>query len=163
MSQSVKFGNDIIGDGHPTYIIAEAGVNHNGDMDLARKLCIEGKKAGANCIKFQTFKAERIVLHGAQKAKYQQENTDPAESQLEMLKKLELSESDFKRLFDFCQENELTFLSTPYDIEDVDLLDSLGVQAFKVASGQVVEHHFLKHVAKKTEADNTFHRYVYTC
>lgn len=149
MAQHIKINNHRIESGYPAFIIAEAGVNHNGDLDMAKKLCIEAKKAGADCIKFQSFKANRIVLQKTKKAEYQLENTNPEESQLDMLKRLELSESAFQDLFELCYKNDITFLSTPYDIEDVEFLDNLGVKAFKIASGQAVESNFLAHVAKK--------------
>lgn len=129
-------------------IVAEAGVNHNGDIELAQKLVRAAKTCGADCIKFQTFKANRIVTQKAPKAEYQLHTTDPKESQLEMLKKLELTEENYVALKQLCRDENILFLSTPYNIEDVDFLYELGVPAFKVASGQTVEPHFLKHVAK---------------
>jgi N-acetylneuraminate synthase/N,N'-diacetyllegionaminate synthase len=149
MIRHLKINKHCIGAEQPSLIIAEAGVNHNGELDMAKKLCIEAKNAGADCIKFQTFKADRIVLKKTKKAEYQLENTDPTESQLQMLEKLELSESAFQEIFNVCGQQNIIFLSTPYDIEDVEFLDYLGVKAFKIASGQAVEPHFLAHVANK--------------
>jgi len=98
--KKVRIGDRLIGEGEPCFIIAEAGVNHNGDIGLAKKLISAAKDAGADAVKFQTFKAENVVTKDAKKAKYQEENTDTRESQYEMIRKLELSEDDFKELAD---------------------------------------------------------------
>jgi len=137
-----------VGEGFPVFIIAEAGVNHNGDPDVARKLVEKAAECGADCIKFQTFKAERVVTRGAPKAKYQMETTATAESQMDMLKKVELSPEHHIDLKKYAQELGLVFLSTPYNFEDVDLLERIGVSAYKVASGQIVELPFLQKIAK---------------
>ena len=149
MINEIKIGNNIISSNRPVFIIAEAGVNHNGDIDLAKELIYEAKNAGADCIKFQTFKAERVVLDNAPKAQYQKKTTNPAESQLKMLKKLELSEESHKILFDYCQEIDIMFLSTPYNKKDVDLLHQLNVQAYKLSSLHIVEPAFIEYVASK--------------
>lgn len=146
---SISIGKKTIGFGFPVFIIAEAGVNHNGDIAVAGKIVSEAKRCGADCVKFQTFKAERIVTVNSPKAHYQLKTTNPAQSQMEMLKELELSEQDYIELVRTCAEENILFLSTPYNVEDVDFLDNLGVKAFKVASGQAVEHHFLDYVARK--------------
>ncbi|MEI8128510.1 MAG: N-acetylneuraminate synthase [bacterium] len=132
-----------------TYIIAEAGVNHNGSLQIAVQLIEEAKKAGADCIKFQTFKASQIVTKNSPKAKYQLDVTDKNENQFDMLKKLELDFSSYKILIEQCNKNKIDFLSTPYNNEDVDFLLNLGVNAFKIASGQLTEIPFLKYVASK--------------
>jgi N,N'-diacetyllegionaminate synthase len=132
-----------------TYIIAEAGVNHNGDIDLALQLIKEAKNAGADCVKFQTFKAEQIVTKASPKAKYQLRVTDKEESQYEMLKKLELTLEDYKTLLSECNRQQIDFLSTPYNKEDVDFLCGLGVNGFKIASGQLTELPFLEYTASK--------------
>jgi N-acetylneuraminate synthase/N,N'-diacetyllegionaminate synthase len=129
------------------FIIAEAGVNHNGDLGLARKLVDVAKDSGADCVKFQTFKAENIVTATAPKAPYQLEVTDGNESQLQMLKKLELSFTAHKELIKYCREKEIGFLSTPYSVEDIELLEELDVDSFKIASGQLIEPAFLRAVA----------------
>ncbi len=131
------------------YIIAEAGVNHNGSVETAKQLIYEAKRIGADCVKFQTFKASQIVTQKSPKAAYQLEVTDKLESQYDMLQKLELDHNSYKDLMDLCMEQEIDFMSTPYNIEDVDFLDSLGVSSFKIASGQLTELPFLKYVAKK--------------
>jgi len=129
------------------YIIAEAGVNHNGSMEMAFKLIDKAKEAGADCVKFQTFKAEQIVTKESPKAAYQLEVTDKQESQYEMLKKLELQKEDFLLLKEYCEKKGIDFMSTPYNFEDADLLNEIGVSAFKIASGQIAELPFLKYVA----------------
>jgi N-acetylneuraminate synthase/N,N'-diacetyllegionaminate synthase len=149
MLASIQAGNFCIGHGHPVFIIAEGGVNHSGDVDMALRLVEEAKRVGADCVKFQTFKAERVVTEEAPKAAYQLKTTSAKESQVEMLRKLELDEWAYPQLLDACQEEDILFLSTPYNVEDVDFLDNLGVQAFKIASGQAVEPYFVEYVAKK--------------
>ena len=134
-----------------TYIIAEAGVNHNGDIKIAKELILSAKKAGANCIKFQTYKTENLITPESPKALYQLKTTNKGESQFKMLKDLELDYLDFKVLFNFCKEVEIDFISTPYNFEDVDFLDNLGVDCFKIASGQLTEIPFLRYVAKKNK------------
>lgn len=130
------------------FIIAEAGVNHNGDLNLAFRLVDKAFEIGADCVKFQTFKTENIVTKTSPKANYQMLVTDKAESQFDMLKKLELQKEDFKKIKDYCKTKGIQFLSTPYNPEDATLLNDLGVEAFKIASGQLVELPFLKFVAK---------------
>lgn len=131
------------------YIIAEAGVNHNGNLDLAIKLIENAKQAGADCVKFQTFKAESLLTKNSPKAKYQLFVTDNEETQFEMLKKLELQFSDYEILINKCKELEIDFLSTPYNNEDVDFLFALNVDRFKIASGQLTELPLLKYTARK--------------
>ena len=129
------------------YIIAEAGVNHNGRLDMAYRLIDKAKEIGADCVKFQTFKAAQIVTATSPKAQYQLQVTDAGESQYDMLKKLELQKEDFKKLKDYCLVLKIDFMSTPYNFEDADLLNEIGVDTFKIASGQVAEIPFLKYVA----------------
>lgn len=130
------------------YIIAEAGVNHNGRLDLALLLIKQAKEAGADCIKFQTFKADRIVTQSSPKANYQLKVTDKSESQYSMLKKLELNFDDYKTLMAYSNEIGIDFLSTPYNNEDIDFLEQLGVSGYKVASGQLTELPFLKYIGR---------------
>ncbi|MBL0045090.1 MAG: N-acetylneuraminate synthase [Flavobacteriales bacterium] len=131
----------------PVYIIAEAGVNHNGSVDMAFNLVDQAKHAGADCVKFQTFRAEKIVTAASPKANYQLEVTDKSESQFDMLKKLELDRDAFARIKAHCEKVGIHFMSTPYNPEDAELLNGLDVDAFKIASGQLVELPFLKQVA----------------
>jgi len=146
---TVKIGDRPIGEGQPCFIIAEAGVNHNGDVNMAKKLIDAAGEAGADAIKFQTFKAKEVVVPGAEKAGYQKETTRPEESQFEMIKELELSERDFEDLFSYALEKEIVFLSSSFDRGSVDLLDRLGVPAFKIASGEINNFPFLKYIAAR--------------
>jgi N,N'-diacetyllegionaminate synthase len=132
-------------------IIAEVGVNHNGDINVALESIKQAKLSGADCVKFQTFKAEQIVTKSSPKANYQLEVTDKKESQFDMLKKLELSMDDYQLLIDKCKELNIDFLSTPYNKEDVDFLEKLNIAGYKIASGQLTEIPFLKYVAKKNK------------
>ncbi len=145
----ITISNRLVGDGHEVFIIAEAGVNHDGSLDKALALVDAAWDVGADCVKFQTFKAERVATDKAVKARYQRELTDPAESQVEMLRRLELSDDDLKSVIDHCRAKGILFLSTPYNREDVDLLDRLGVAAYKLASISIAEPLFLSYVAKK--------------
>ncbi len=129
------------------YIIAEAGVNHNGKVELAKKLVDSAKAAGADCVKFQTFKAEKLVSKDAAKAEYQKETTGDS-SQQEMLKKLELSYDEFIELKKYCDKVGITFLSTPFDSESVDFLNSLDMPFWKIPSGEVTNYPYLVKLAK---------------
>ena len=131
----------------PVFIIAEAGVNHNGSLEMAIKLVDKAVEIGVDCIKFQTFQASKIVTSSSPKANYQLEVTDRNESQYEMLKKLELQKEDFQKIKNYCETKKIKFLSTPYNKEDALLLNEIGVEGFKIASGQLVEIPFLKYVA----------------
>lgn len=130
------------------FIIAEAGVNHNGDLALAYKLVDAAVEAGADAVKFQTFKAENVVSRSTEKAEYQKETTGAAESQFEMIKKLELPLEDFEEIKKHCDKKGIIFLSTPYDYESVDFLEDL-VPLYKVGSGEITNLQFLKYIAKK--------------
>jgi N-acetylneuraminate synthase/N,N'-diacetyllegionaminate synthase len=136
-----------IGPGHPAFIIAEAGVNHNGDLKTAMRLVEAAKAAGAQAVKFQTFSATDLVTAAAPKADYQIENTGATESQLQMLKNLELGEAEFAELAEFCRTSDILFLSTPYGARDIQLLAKWKVSAIKVASALTVEPRFLEEAA----------------
>lgn len=151
MMQQLTIGKKELGSQHPCFIIAEAGVNHNGNTALAKKLIDAAIEAGADAVKFQTFKAENIVTPTAEKADYQKHTTGAGESQYEMIKKLELSETDFRDLSDYATEAGIIFLSTPFDEESVDLLDQIGVPAFKVPSGEITNFPLLKKIAQKSK------------
>ena len=129
------------------YIIAEAGVNHNGSLDLACRLVDAAKAAGADCIKFQTFRAQNLVSRNAGKADYQKDTTGDG-SQADMLTKLELSYDAFSRLKQYCEEVGITFLSTPFDLESAAFLDQLGVPFWKIPSGEVTNLPYLEALAK---------------
>jgi N,N'-diacetyllegionaminate synthase len=129
-------------------IIAEAGVNHNGSMEIAKKLIDVAAGAGVDIVKFQSFKAEKIVIKGAGKAHYQQQTTDKTESQFEMLKKLELSEQDHDELMAYCQQKRITFLSTPFDEESIGLLKAKGINIGKIPSGEITNLPYLRAMSK---------------
>jgi N,N'-diacetyllegionaminate synthase len=131
------------------YIIAEAGVNHNGDLVLAKKLADAAKACGADAVKYQSFKAESLVSRRAQKADYQKRSTGAAETQLDMIKKLQLSDADTRVVATHCKAIGLTFLSTPFDEASADLLEELGVPLFKLPSGELTNKPLLQHVARK--------------
>ena len=127
-----------------TYIIAEAGVNHNGSIELAKRLIDVAIESGVDSVKFQTFKAENVISKYAIKAEYQIENTgDGAESQLEMVKKLELSREETLDLRNYCKEKGIQFLSSPFDMESIDFLNELDVPRFKIPSGEITNAPFL--------------------
>jgi N-acetylneuraminate synthase len=136
-----------IGPNQPCFIIAEAGVNHNGSLESAHRLVDVAVQAGADAIKFQTFKAERLVTPDAPKANYQMQNTDGAESQYEMLKRLELSAEAHRSLMAYCREKDILFISTPFDEESADFLVELGVDLLKIPSGELTNLPFLAYVA----------------
>jgi len=132
----------------PVFIIAEAGVNHNGSMVLAKRLIDAAKEACADAVKFQTFKAEEVVTENAEKAEYQKKTTSE-NSQYEMIKKLELSEDDFKELALYADKKNIIFLSSPFDLRSVDLLEEIGVPLFKIASGEITNFPLIKKIASK--------------
>ena len=138
-----------IGPGYPCFIIAEAGVNHNGDVRLARRLVDVAVEAGAGAVKFQTFNAERLVTPGAPKADYQLQATGGSESQFEMLRRLELSPEALRGLFGYCSQRGVLSMSTPFDEQSADLLEDLGVPVYKIPSGEITNLPFLTHVASK--------------
>jgi len=129
-----------------TLIIAEAGVNHNGDMDLAKQLIDAAVDAGADVVKFQTFSAERLATHNAPKADYQGKTTDDSESQFSMLKRLELSSAMHEDLIAYCRSKKIDFFSTGFEIESLNYLASLGAERFKIPSGEITNLPYLRHV-----------------
>ena len=147
----IKLPNRIISHGEPCYIIAEAGVNHNGDMSMARELIDIAADCGADAVKFQTFKAEEIILRNAPKARYHIETTgsDSEQSWFDLLKNQELDRAMHEELIDYCADRGIDFLSTPYDWSSVDLLAELGVPMFKVASTDANNLPFLRYIASK--------------
>ncbi len=147
MSKELTFGKHVVGAGHAAFVIAEAGVNHNGELDLAYKLVDAAIEAGADAVKFQTFVAAELLTTEAAKADYQKATTGEQESQFEMIKRLELSFADFRKLKTYCDDQGITFLSTPFDFKSVDLLQELGVVAFKISSGDLTNDPLLRHVA----------------
>lgn len=136
-----------IGAGQSPFIIAEAGVNHNGDLKLAYKLIDEAKSAGADAVKFQSFSAKRLVSPATPKVAYQKSTTDQSETHYAMIKKLEISNAFQRKLFNYCRKRGILFLSTPYDLESAKFLNRLGVSAFKLASADIVDLPLHEYVA----------------
>ena len=130
-----------------TFVIAEAGINHNGSLTLAKQLAEAAKDAGADCVKFQTFIPEKIVSKFAPKAEYQVENTHSKESQLDMLRKLSLSFDEFKELEQYCRNTGILFLSTPFDLESIEFLQDLSIPFWKIPSGEITNFPYLRSVA----------------
>lgn len=129
-----------------TLVIAEAGVNHNGDMAMAKALVDVAAGAGADVVKFQTFSTKRLVTSVAPKAAYQKRNSDAQETQFDMLRRLELSEEDHVELIEHCRRKGIAFLSTGFDIASVDMLVALGVKLFKIPSGEITNLPYLRHI-----------------
>lgn len=146
-----KIQNKMVGDRHPVFFIAEAGVNHNGSIDLGKKLIDIAVDAGADAVKFQTFKTENIITPEAPKSTYHIETTgaDKEQSWFELLKTQEMSKDMHIELIDYCNNRSIIFLSTPYDEESVDLLEELNVPAFKIASTDTSNTLLLSYIAQK--------------
>lgn len=144
----IKIANRWVGEWGPCFIIAEAGINHNGEFRLAKKMVDVAKRAGADAVKFQVFNAERVVIKTAEKATYQKKGTGKG-SQYEMLKKLELTKDEFTELAAYARRKNIIFLASAFDEESVDLLDELKVPAFKVPSGEITNSPLLKQIARK--------------
>ncbi len=148
MSAFFQIGPRRVGEGEPCFVIAEAGVNHNGDLALARQLIAAAAEAGADAIKFQTFRADRLVSATAPKADYQKAATGAAESQHAMLRRLELDEAAHRTLRQYAADRGIVFLSTPFDEASADFLAALRLPAFKVSSGELTNLPFLAHLAQ---------------
>jgi N,N'-diacetyllegionaminate synthase len=147
MMEKSKWEIDLIS--NRVFIIAEAGVNHNGSIELAKKLIDVAVEAGADAVKFQTFKATNLVSKNAQKAEYQKKNMDDGDdSQFNMLKKLELDLDTHKELISYCKQKNIMFLSTPFDHDSIELLNDLDLQIFKIPSGEITNLPYLRHIGK---------------
>lgn len=131
------------------FVIAEAGVNHNGDIEIAKQLIDAASEAGADAVKFQTFQADSLVCRTAKKAEYQLETTDRTETQYDMLKKLELTPQMHRELIEHCSKKNIMFLSTPFDLESIKLLSELGMQIYKIPSGEITNLPYLREIAKQ--------------
>jgi N,N'-diacetyllegionaminate synthase len=146
--KEIDFGGRLIGEGHPAFVIAEAGVNHNGDLELGKTLIREAKNAGADAIKFQSYKAGKISTKTA--PRYWVEEDDPDGSQYDTFKKLDsFGPDEHAALFRYAKECDLLCFSAPFDDEAVEMLDALGVPGFKIASADLTDHPLLKRVAAK--------------
>lgn len=132
-----------------TYIIAEAGVNHNGNVETAKKLCLAAKEAGADAVKFQTWITEKIITKNVKQAEYQAENTKNEQSQFDMLKSLELSYDDFRKVKAYCDEIGITFASTADEQDSLDYLVELGIPFIKVGSGDIGNISYLRYIGSK--------------
>ncbi len=143
----IQIDQKYIGKNCPCLIIAEAGVNHNGDVSLAQRLIDAASAAGADAVKFQTFKTENLVTIDAEKAEYQKQSDFTSDTQFDMLKKLELSETDFRVLSDYTKQKGMIFLSTAFDEDSVELLSRLNVPAYKIPSGEITNLPLLKKIA----------------
>jgi N,N'-diacetyllegionaminate synthase len=130
------------------FIIAEAGVNHNGNIETAKQMIDVVAVLGIDAVKFQTFHSDKLVVRSAKKAAYQLETTDVSESQFEMLKRLELSETQYKELIEYCRRKNIQFLSTAFDLESIDLLESLNVPIHKIPSGEITNLPYLIKIAQ---------------
>lgn len=130
------------------FIIAEAGINHNGSIDLAKKLIDEASNAGADAVKFQTFKAKNLVIKNSEKANYQKNITNPKETQFNMLKKLELSKEMHLELIKYSKNKNIKFLSSAFDHDSIELLKDLGLKIFKIPSGEITNLPYLRHIGK---------------
>jgi len=131
------------------FVIAEAGVNHNGSVTIAKRMIDAAKEAGADAVKFQTFQAEKLVTASARKANYQIDATGSHETQIEMLQRLQLEPTDFDELFRHCREKGIIFMSTAFDEDSADMLDMLGMEIFKIPSGEITNKPLIEHIAKK--------------
>jgi len=131
-----------------TMIIAEAGVNHNGDMEMAKRLVDVAAEAGADFVKFQTFKAETLVTESAEKAEYQKNLTEKGESQFEMIRKLELDRSAHEELIAYCKQKNIGFLSTAFDHDSIELLAELDIPFYKIPSGEITNLPYLRHIGR---------------
>ena len=143
----INIGKKRVGNKHPIYFIAEIGVNHCGDINLAKKMIIAAKQSGADAVKFQTFSAKSLVTPKTSKVKYQESTTSPKESHYEMIKSLELSKDKHRTLVDFCKNQEIQFLSTPYDTESAKFLNEIECDTFKTSSADIVDLHLHSYLA----------------
>jgi sialic acid synthase SpsE len=148
-NRNIQIGKKIISDNDSVFIIAEAGVNHHGDMNAARKLIDVAVEAKVDAIKFQSFKTENLILKGVEKAGYQKATTNADQSQFEMLKQLEISLKQTQDLMDYCKASGVTFLTTPFDEGSLEELDQLHLPAYKVASTDLTNIAFLRKIASK--------------
>lgn len=146
MTTDIKIGGRKVGLNAPCFIVAEIGVNHNGDIELAKKMISEAKSCGADAVKFQTFTADQLVTRETPKVKYQENTTSNQESHYDMIKKFELSKDDHVILKKYCELIGIDFISTPYDVESAKFLNEIGLAVFKTASADIVDlplHHYL--------------------
>ena len=149
MRKEINIDENVIGDRFPAFLIAEAGVNHNGDLEIAKKLIDLAAKSRVDAVKFQTFNPEKLMLKSTPKVSYQKETTNKEENFYEMIKKYVFSLEEFKVLKEYCEKKGLVFLSTPFDEDSVSLLENLGVSAYKIGSGDMNNLQLLKLICLK--------------
>ncbi len=147
----MKLYNHKIGDNQPVYCIAEIGVNHGGNLNLAKKMINEAKKAKASAVKFQTFFAEDFVTKKTKKVKYQTKNSPKNETHFQMIKSLEMSKEKHKSLIKYCRKKKIDFISTPYNLSAAKLLHELGCKVFKTASADIIDLEMHDFLAKKNK------------
>ncbi len=147
-NKKIVIGDRTITTGSPTFIIAEAGVNHNGDIKLAKDLIDVAASSGVDAIKFQAFKTEELIKENVRKADYQNNSTEKNESQYEMLKRLEISQETIKELYDYCATKDLICIMTPFDEESLEIIDKINMPAIKVASTDLTNIGFIEKIAK---------------
>lgn len=148
-NKEITIANKIIDENSRTFIIAEAGVNHNGDTGLAKEMVDVAAEAGVDAVKFQSFKTDKLILRDIEKAPYQKETTSGTETQYEMLKRLELQMQQTYDLKEYCIKRNIVFLSTPFEKDSLDELDEMGVPAFKIAATDLTNIQFLRQIAEK--------------
>ena len=148
-NKEISISSKKISENNRTFIIAEAGVNHNGSMETAKKMVDVAVEAGVDAVKFQTFKADKLILNNIEKAPYQKKTTNVSENQYEMLKRLEVTKEQNKELMMYCKQRGILFLSTPFERDSLNELDELGVSAFKIAATDLTNIQFLRQVASK--------------
>ncbi len=148
MVKNLNIASHTVGPGCPCFIIAEAGVNHNGDIHIARQLVEAASDAGADAIKFQTFTADNLITVDTPKAQYQLQNTGTKETQYDMIRSLELSYDTHKELQDYSKSLDIMFLSSAFDEQSSDFLNSIDIPAFKIPSGEITNLPLLSHIAK---------------
>ena len=146
---NINIGNKTIGEGFPCFLIAEAGVNHNGSLDLAKKMIDAAANANADAIKFQAFSADRLALKDTPLVAYQKKTTQPLKNQHQLLKQLELGINDFRNLKKHCENRGIIFLSSPFDEINADEMQEIGVDAYKIPSGEITNIPLLIHIARK--------------
>lgn len=148
-NRSIKIDNKIISDSSSVFVVAEAGVNHNGRLAIAKEMIDAAVESGVDAVKFQTFKTDQLILRDIEKAPYQKITTSSNESQYEMLTRLEISGEQTKELMDYCKKKNIIFLSTPFEKVSLDELDKLDVPAYKVAATDITNIQFLRQIAEK--------------
>ena len=144
----INIGEKKVGNNNQIYFVAEIGVNHCGDTNLAKEMILAAKKAGAHAVKFQTFDTESIITFNTPKVKYQEKTTSPKETHYEMIKSLELSKEKHQILFDFCENQKIKFFSTPYNTDAAKFLNNMGCDTFKTASADIVDLNLHSYLAK---------------